>query len=342
VRAVRLKSIRERNPITVAMVGLVILTVLGLLAYNADDLPVIGGGIAYSADFTEAAGLDAGNEVRVAGVKVGKVTGVSLDHGHVKVTFEVKHTWIGDASTAAIMIKTLLGEKYLAVDPLGGTRQDPRRRIPISRTISPYDVTAAFDDLAQTVGRLDAGQLERSLEAISDTFRDTPPDVRRALDGLSELSRTISSRDAQLARLLAGTKRLTGTLAGQNGEFATLLRDGNLLLAELRSRRDAIGSLLTGTRRLAVELNGLVADNQAQLGPALRSLDTVTDVLKRNQRNLDRALALAGPYWRLNNNALGNGRWLDGYLCGLVPKEYLTPGTAPKTGCIPPKPGGAA
>lgn len=342
MRVVRLKPIRERNPITVAVVGLVILTVVGLLAYHADDLPVIGGGTTYSADFTEAAGLDAGTEVRVAGVKVGKVTGVSLDHGHVKVTFKVKHTWIGDASTAAIMIKTLLGEKYLAVDPLGVARQDPRRHIPISRTIAPYDVSTAFTDLARTVGRLDTGQLEQSLEAISDTFRDTPPDVRRALDGLSDLSRTISSRDAQLARLLAGTKQLTGTLAGQNDEFAALLRDGNLLLAELRTRRAAIGSLLTGTRRLAVELSGLVADNQAQLGPALRSLDTVTDVLKRNQQNLDRALALAGPYWRLNNNALGNGRWLDGYLCGLVPKEYLSPGTAPKTGCIPPKPGGGA
>lgn len=334
-----MKPIRERNPIAVAVVGLAIITVLGLTAYRADDLPVIGGGTTYTADFSEAAGLDSGNEVRVAGVKVGKVTGVSLDGGHVKVTFKVKHTWIGDASTAAIMIKTLLGEKYLAVDPLGAARQDPARRIPISRTTSPYDVAQAFNGLAQTVGQLDTAQLEQSLRTISDTFRDTPPNVRKSLDGLSALSRVISSRDAELARLLSGTKRLTATLSGQNDTFATLLRDGNALMAELLRRRNAINGLLTGTRELAAELSGLVADNQARLGPMLQSLDQVTTVLARNQHDLDRALALAGPYWRLTNNTLGNGRWLDSYLCGLVPKSYVAPGVVPDQGCMPPKPG---
>ncbi|GAA2106395.1 MCE family protein [Actinomadura alba] len=332
--------IRERDPVAVGLAGIALLTVIALLAYFSDDLPVIGGGTTYTADFTEAAGLDSGNEVRVAGVKVGKVTEVALDGAHVKVSFRVKDTWIGDASTAAIAIKTLLGEKYLAVDPLGGARQNPARRIPVGRTTSPYDVTAAFNGLARTVGELDTEQLARSLQTISSTFRDTPPDVRKALDGLSALSRTISSRDAELARLLANTEQVTASLSGQSGRFEALLRDGNLLLAELRRRRNAIGSLLTGTRALASELSGLVADNNAQLGPTLRALNQVTTVLHRNQKNLDRALALAGPYYRLVGNTLGNGRWFDTYLCGLVPPSYLPPGTAPDPGCVPPKPGG--
>jgi phospholipid/cholesterol/gamma-HCH transport system substrate-binding protein len=335
-----MKSIRERDPVAVSIGGLVVLTVLGLLAYFSDDLPVIGGGTTYTADFTEAAGLDPGNEVRVAGVKVGKVTDVALDGGHVTVSFRVKDTWIGDASTAAIAIKTLLGEKYLAVDPLGTARQNPARRIPAGRTTSPYDVTAAFNGLARTFGELDTEQLALSLQTISNTFRDTPPDVRKALNGLSALSKTISSRDAQLARLLANTEQVTASLSGQSSRFEVLLRDGNLLLAELQRRRNAIGSLLTGTQALATELSGLVADNNAQLGPTLRALNQVTTVLQRNQKNLDRALALAGPYYRLLGNTLGNGRWFDTYLCGLVPRSYLPPGTGPERGCVPPKPGG--
>jgi phospholipid/cholesterol/gamma-HCH transport system substrate-binding protein len=301
---------------------------------------VIGGGTTYSADFTESAGLNSSNEVRVAGVKVGKVTGVSLDHGHVKVTFRVKDTWIGDASTASIMIKTLLGEKYLAVDPLGIGRQKPGRRIPLSRTTSPYDVTQAFNGLADTFGRLDTDKLGQSLEAISTTFRNTPPNVRKAVTGLSALSKTISSRDTQLAKLLAGTRNITGTLAAQNANFESLLRDGNLLLAEIQQRRNAIHTLLTGTAQLSQQLTGLVRDNEGQLGPALRALDQVTSMLRRNQGSLDHALAVAGPYYRLVGNTLGNGRWIDSYLCGLVPKNYLPPGTPPATGCMPPKQGG--
>ena len=336
-----MKPIRERDPVAVSLAGLVILTVLGLLAYFSDDLPVIGGGTTYTADFTEAAGLDHGDEVRVAGVKVGEVTDVALDGGRVVVSFRVKDTWIGDASTAAIAIKTLLGEKYLAVDPLGSARQNPAHRIPAGRTTSPYDVTTAFQELARTAGELDTEQLALSLQTISNTFRDTPPDVRKALDGMSALSKTISSRDAQLARLLANTEQVTASLSGQNARFEALLKDGNLLLAELRRRRNAIGSLLSGTRALATELSGLVADNNARLGPTLRALNQVTTVLQRNQKNLDRALALAGPYYRLVGNTLGNGRWFDTYLCGLVPPSYLPPGTAPEDGeCMPPKRGG--
>lgn len=132
----RIKPVRERNPVAVAVVGLLVLALVGLGAYRVDSLPFIGGGTTYSADFTESAGLSEGDEVRVAGVKVGEVTGVSLDGPKVKVSFKVKDVWIGNSSTVGIAIKTLLGEKYLAVDPLGNAPQDPDERIRASRTTS--------------------------------------------------------------------------------------------------------------------------------------------------------------------------------------------------------------
>jgi phospholipid/cholesterol/gamma-HCH transport system substrate-binding protein len=339
-RMPRLKPMHERNPIAVCLVGLVVLALLGTVAYRAEDLPLIGGGTTYTADFTEGAGLRSGNEVRVAGVKVGKVTDVALDGAKVKVTFKVKDTWVGNASRAAISIRTLLGEKFLALDPLGTGKQDPGRRIPVSRTTSPYDVTQAFSGLGRTFEEIDSDKLAKSFQAVSETFQNTPEHVRGAAKGLSALSRTISTRDTELAELLRGSKKLTKTLKGQRADFTALLRDGNLLLEEIRKRRSAIHQLFTGTRDLGTELTGLVNDNNKQLGPTLRALDRVTDVLLKNRKRLDRALKVAGPYYRLVGNTLGNGRWFDSYLCGLVPKRYLPPGTPPEKDCAPPKPGG--
>ncbi|TDC81166.1 MCE family protein [Actinomadura sp. 7K507] len=341
MRRPRLKPVRDRNPVAVAIVSFALIITACLLAFNAKELPVIGGGTRYTADFSEAAGLRPGNEVRVAGVKVGEVTGVRLDGAKVTVAFRVRDTWVGDASTVAIAIKTLLGDKFLAVDPLGAHAQEPDRRIPLDRTTSPYDVTEAFQDLAGTTGRIDSATLAASLDAISTTFSGTAPSVRKALDGVSALSKTVSSRDAELARLLANTRQVSGTMADQSANVEALLRDGNLLLAEIRRRREAIHALLTGTQELSRQIVGLVDDNQKQLDPTLRALGRVTDLLKKNQDNLDRALKTAGPYTRLLGNALGNGRWMDGYLCGLVPKEYLPEGSKPpKEGCMPPKKGG--
>jgi phospholipid/cholesterol/gamma-HCH transport system substrate-binding protein len=335
-----MKSITERNPIVIGLAGLAILVVVALLAFNANNLPIIGGGTTYTALFTEDAGLNPGNEVRVAGVTVGKVTGVALDGNRVKVSFRVKGAWVGNASTVSIQIKTLLGDKYLALDPLGTGPQNPAATIPATRTTSPFDVTQAFQQLGSTLGQVNTNQLARSLEALSTTFRNTPPYVHRALTGLSALSATIASKDVQLARLFAGTRQITLSLSSEDSQFRALLGDGNLLLAELRQRQQAIHAMLTGTEALATQLSGLVQDNQAQLTPTLRSLDQVTTVLEQNQANLRKALALAGPYYTLLGNVLGNGRWFDTYLCGLIPKAYSPPAVVPATGCMPPKPSG--
>lgn len=236
-----------------------------------------------------------------------------------------------------IAIKTLLGDKYLAVDPLGTGPQDPDRRITASRTTSPYDVTQAFNGLGETIGEIDTKQLAKSFETISATFKDSPPDVKSAADGLSALSRTVSQRDAQLATLLKGSKQLTKTLAHKKSSFETLLEDGNLLLGEIQARRDSIHLLLTGTQELGTQLTGLAADNNKQLKPTLESLGRVTAVLVKNRKSLDKVLSLTGSYNRLVGNTLGNGRWLDNYVCGVVPRDYLPAGTPPATGCMPPK-----
>jgi len=339
MRRISITPIRERNPIAVALAGLAVLAVIALLTYFSGNLPIIGGGTTYTAYFAEAAGLQPGNEVRIAGVSVGQVSGVSLAGNKVAVTFRVRNEWIGNQTTAAIEIKTLLGDKYLALDPQGGAPQQPGTPIPLSRTQSPYDVTQAFGGVSQQISQINTAQLSRSLQTLAAAFATTPPYVNKALSGLASLSASVASRDAAVTSLLAGARKVTGTVAREDARFQALLGDGNLLLAELRQRQAAIHQLLVSTQALAVQLSGLVSDNQAQLGPALQALDKVTTLLQRDQASLGKALALAGPYYRLLGNTLGNGRWFDVYLCGLVPRSYA-PGNVPARGCQPPKVGG--
>lgn len=308
-------SFNERNRIVIAVVGLTALVAVFFATFHAEELPVIGGGQDHAAYLAETAGLRAGDEVRVAGVKVGKVTGIELVGDKVLVSFRVKGVSLGEESTAAIKIKTLLGKKFLSVDPLGAGELDGP--IPIENTTTPYDVNAAFSDLSATIGEIDTEQLEQSLATVSEVFADTPESVRGMVDGLSRLSRTISSRDDDLARLFESTKGVTGTLASRNEELGALVDDGNLLLTELANRRESIRKLLRSTTTLGRELAGVVRDNELQLKPALEKLDKVAALLSRNQRHLSDALAVLGPYYRMLTAAMGNGRWVDSYICGL-------------------------
>ncbi len=307
-----------RNHALVGGIGLTVVAVLLLLAFNADSLPLIGGGTRYSAAFSEAAGLRPEDEVRVAGVKVGKVSAVELEGDHVKVSFRVKGAWLGDRTAASIKIKTLLGRKFLALEPEGERRLPRGAEIPLDRTLSPYDVVEAFSGLTTTIEAIDTGRLARSFDTLAATFRNTPDEVRGAVRGLSALSRTIASRDAELRELLGHTRGVTTVLAERTDEFTKLITDSNLLLTEVRARRAVITALLRNTSELAVQLSGLVRDNRARLGPALAQLEGVVGVLRKNQDNLDRGIALLAPFVRVFANTLGNGRWFDTYVQNLT------------------------
>ena len=326
-----MKPFRERNPYIIGGVSLAVIVLLILTAFYSDDLPIIGGGTTYTADFTEDAGLIPSDDVTIAGVNVGKVTAVSLEGRHVRVDFKVKNAWIGDQSTADIKIKTLLGSKYIELTPAGSNPLNPRAAIPTSRTTSPYDVLDAFNGLSQTVDQLNTDQLAQSFQVLSETFAHSPADVRNALNGLSSLSNTISSRDQQLAQLLSNTGQISQTLASRDAEVQKLLDDGTLLLGMLQQRKQAIDTLLTGTQSLATQLSGLVTDNQQQLNPVLNELNQFTTMLQQNQTSLANGISLMAPFARLFSNTIGNGRWFDDYICGLVPPSI---GPINQVGCL--------
>ncbi|MBF6394831.1 MCE family protein [Nocardia cyriacigeorgica] len=309
----------KRSPAFIGVLGLVMVLLVTMSAFFLDRLPIIGAGISYSAEFSEAAGLDRGDEVRVAGVKVGSVSGVRLDGDRVVVDFRTRDTWIGDETTASIQIKTLLGQKYLALDPQGSRVADPSERIPLSRTVSPYDVIDAFSDAARTLDEIDTTQLATSMRVLSDAFATTPPHIRSAIDGVTRLSNTVAKRDDELRKLFAATKKTTQVLADRNAEFERLLTSGGQLFAELNIRQRAISQLLAGAQTVSTELSALVADNEKQIGPALTNLQAAIDLLNANQANITKTLELAAPFYGLYANVLGTGRWFDAVIVNITP-----------------------
>jgi phospholipid/cholesterol/gamma-HCH transport system substrate-binding protein len=324
------KPFSQRNPVLIGAIGLVMIATLLWGAFNANKLPIIGGGTIYSAAFPESANLQVDNEVRIAGITVGRVSGVTLEGDHVKVQFRVKNAFVGDQSVVSIQIKTLLGAKYVAIDSTGDRKQNPSKEIPESRTKSPYDIYPTLQQLTQDVGSINSDQLGQSFETLATALGNsgTPAALTSTLDGLTRLSQTVSSRDAELQSLLSAANQVTGVLASRDQQVKQLLDDGGLLLDELNNRRDAIHTLLINTSALAVQLEGLVQDNQNTIGPLLAQLGGVLNTLQQNQDSLDRGLQLLAPFYRVFANTLGNGRWFDTYiqnlsLTGLIPANLL-------------------
>jgi phospholipid/cholesterol/gamma-HCH transport system substrate-binding protein len=306
-----MRPFRERNPVPIGIIG--VLLIIGFLALglNAGRLPFINQGHTVYADFKDAAGLQKGNNVRVAGVLVGKVTSVKLDGDVVKVGMKVNNSTHVDAgSNADIKIETLLGQVYVALDPRGTTAL-AGNTIQAANTSTPTSITTAFNGLGKRAGNINVQQLAKSFDVLSSTFKNTPSSVRSSLVGLERLSTTIASRDTELKALLNRANGVTNTLAEHDAQVAKLINDSNLILHTVDQQRAVIHRLLVDTSALSKQLTGLVADNRAVIGPALSQLNGTLAILKSHQQQLDQTVHLVAPFVRDFTDTLGNGRWFE-------------------------------
>jgi phospholipid/cholesterol/gamma-HCH transport system substrate-binding protein len=311
---------RERNPVVVGAISLAVVAGLILAAFNAQNLPIIGGGDVYHAAFKEAGGLKANDEVRIAGVRVGKVEKVELDGDHVEVTFRIEDAAdFGKDTRADIKVKTLLGAMYLALEPAGSGQLSAGAEIPIDHTSSPYDVVKAFSGLAETSDRIDTDQLARSLTTLADLTRNTPEEFRSALDGVSRLSTNIAAKNTQIGTLLGNLQNVSEVLDARDQDIVGLMRDSDVLFRALVKRRQSVHRLLVSTSTLSSELTALVRQSRADLQPALSHLQSVVDVLNKNEDNIDNSLRLMAPFYRVFANTLGNGPWFDTYIQNMPP-----------------------
>ena len=164
---------RERNPVIIGAVSLAVIAAFILAAFKADNLPLIGGGDTYYAAFSEAGGLKANDEVRVAGVRVGKVEAVELEGDHVRVDLQGRRGRRRSAPStgAAIKVKTLLGAMYLALEPAG--RGQLERGVEIPRRAHHLAVRrrGGVQRARRASEQIDTDQLAQSLNTLGDLTR---------------------------------------------------------------------------------------------------------------------------------------------------------------------------
>ncbi|MEO7942636.1 MAG: MCE family protein [Marmoricola sp.] len=312
----------QRNPVPIGAISIAVILVMLVLAFRANDLPLIGGGDTYHAAFAESGGLKPNDEVRIAGVRVGKITKVELVGDRVIATFKVKTpSKFGTETGAAIKVKTLLGAMFISLEPAGPGQLKEDSTIPVSRTKSPYNVVQAFSGLAGRAEKIDVKRLATSLDTLASLTKDTPVAFQGTLRGLSRLSETVASRNDQIGELLGNLDTVSGVLADRDQDLVSLMKNSDILLRALVARRQAVHTLLVSTSRLSTELTLLVKQSRADLKPALANLQGVVNVLLKNQSNLDESLRLMAPFYRVFANTLGSGPWFDTYISNLPPAK---------------------
>jgi phospholipid/cholesterol/gamma-HCH transport system substrate-binding protein len=319
-----MKPFGERNLFVIGLIGIIGLTALIVTALNYQKLPFFSPGKTYSAYFDEAGGLAGNAEVQVSGFHAGQVTSMELDGPRVLVKFKVdKNIRLGDRTEAAIKTKSLLGTKYLEVTPRGEGHLS--QTIPLDRTTSPYQLPDALGDLTMTISGLNTDQLSDSLRVLSDTFSQTPPDLKVAVEGVARFSQTLNEKDAQLRELLANANKATGVLSERSDQVVKLIANSNALLAELQSQSAALDQISGNISTLSRQLQGFIAENRATLKPALDKLNGVLTIIDNRKERVQKSINMLGTYVMALGESVAAGPFFKSYIANLLPGQFVQP-----------------
>lgn len=265
----------------------------------------------YTAQFLQAAALQPGNPITIAGIPVGEVTSMKLAGDHVEAGLKVRNdVTLGEDSRATIKITTILGSRYLDLQP-DGAGSLPDGTFDLTHTEVPYDLQEALADVTTTYELVDSDKFAQTLGILGKQLEGLPAVVPQALENTRTLSTIIAARRDQLGSLLKTTELVSNTLRRQQSNIGSLINQGNDLMGEFVARRESFHTMMAALTNLVQTLSGIVIDDRPELEKLLQNIRELSDMLAKHD-DLVRSTLQAGPIAvRGLANATGTGNSVD-------------------------------
>jgi len=314
------KSFRDMNPYVVGLLSVLLIGGATGFAFLVGTLNLLEEAYPMRGVFTDASGLRAGDDVKVAGVKVGRVTDIDVDReaGSVIVEWVVDEgVEIRDGAGAEIALSSLLGAKEIRInDPMDGDvamaeLPEEQRVVPVERTTTPFDIFELTRVATEGVQELETDQLNQFFVDLADITEGKRATVEDLLEGIQRVGSAVNDREQQFDDLIAQADRLSETLADKDDELLGLLDSSQQILQVLVERRNDLALVLGESADTVTELDRLISANQQQIDAALDSLAPTLDVVSAQQDDIDRALAWLGPGVLLQSRGGQQGPWQD-------------------------------
>ncbi|WP_006244359.1 MCE family protein [Mycolicibacterium tusciae] len=281
----------------------------------------------YTAQFLQAAALQVGNPITIAGIPVGEVTSMELAGDHVEAGLKVRDDIaLGAQSSASIKITTILGSRYLSLQP-AGEGSVPDNTFDLAHTEVPYDLQEALSDVTTTYEQVDSDRFAETLGILGKQLQTLPPVIPQALANTQTLSQIIAERRDQLGSLLKTTETVTNTLRRQQAAIGSLVRQGNSLAGEFVTRRATFHAMMGALTNLVETLSGIVIEDRPELEELLRNVHELSGMLAEHD-DLLRSTLQSGPVALRGlanatgtGNAVGfnapNGLLVDSWMCAI-------------------------
>ena len=346
------RSFRERRPAPVGAISIDLIALGVFMAFKVDDMKQILGVYTVYADLEDAAGLQPGNEVRVAGVKVGNVKEITLRPGAARIRMEIENdVLIPRESDLEVKLKTLLGQKFIDVQfprayllassagrdaslATGGYLKDGDV-IPRAQTRVPFEIYEAATEGTRTLEEIDKQALRHMLDVLAGTTAANQEQTRAALVALDEATGVLARKSPEISSLLRNTEELTGNLADSDQDIEGILIRSASVLKTVAQQRRSISSLLAATNHLSENLGLLIRAARGNLDVGLRDLNSILVLAEADLDEIGEFLEKLPRAQRMFAQPLMFGRFVEGHACAVTTEDTCVPAGSPEHPGVP-------
>ncbi|TQK32060.1 MlaD family protein [Arthrobacter sp. SLBN-53] len=257
------------------LLGLALFTTFSLLAtwlvFTTVDRGVSGPTSTYTAVFTDVSGLAVGDDVRVAGVRIGRVDAIELVDNQAQVTFRTQQSQTLYSTTlASVTYQNVIGQRYLGLSDRGGQRQILPAGGRIAHTTPSFDISTLLNGFEPLFTELDPDQVNNLTNAIVLAFQGGRGSLASLTSQASHLAATLAGPDQSLAVMITDLDALTAAVVRQADALESILAQSHHIVADIAQRREGLLASMASITGTLDKLGRIVAaitpDVQALVG----------------------------------------------------------------------------
>ena len=263
-------------------------------------------------------GLAKGDDIRVAGVRVGRVTDIEIVPQGAKVDFDMVEDQPLLSNTGMVMrYQSLIGQRYLAlVQPAERTPElSEGATVPISRTSPGFDLTDLLDGFRPLFQVLQPEDVNKLAKNVMNVMQGEGGTVESLLKQTSQLTTFLANRDEVFGEVLTNLTPVLNDLAGQGDQLASTVRELRLLMEGLAKDRVAIGKSIDGISTLITSTSDLLADQRQATVQTIKNFRAVATMLQQNLPDLVKSLRAFGTVFGSLGRASSYRNAVNIYLC---------------------------
>ncbi|MFA6299945.1 MAG: MCE family protein [Nocardioides sp.] len=304
--------------VTTLLTGVLVVTI-GNLSFGATR--------EYKAEFVDATGVVKGDDVRIAGVKVGSVSGIEIiDRNRALVTFDVvESTLLTEATHAAIRYRNLVGQRYISLtQEIGDSEKlEEGDTIPAAQTSPALDLTVLFNGFKPLFQALSPDDINKLSYEIVQVFQGEGGTLESLLGHTASITTTLAERDQVIGDLIVNLNQVLDHLADRDDQLSDLITTFRTFVSGLNDDREAILSSLDQISALSVQTAGLVKGIRPPFVEDIKQLRRFATNIARNKGELDRALQVLPIKLNKVGRTAIYGSWFNFYLCNFQGKVKL-------------------